>query len=275
MKVMKNKWMLLLVIAVILVIVIALSSNPASPIHFIYKAVSVPLQPVQKFFAGTSGRVSDSFHYFFNYDEVQARIRQLEEDSVQLEKYKNNEELEYYKQQYEELKSLLDLANENVEYNHIAATVIANDTDNWYNLFVIDKGSNSGIQQYDCVVTSTGLVGKVISVSPTSAKVMSVVNEESTLMGRLSKTKDIVRVRGVDSRLSGITCKVDRIDEMTDIAVGDLIETAETGGIYPRGIEVGKIKEIVQEGTNRYAIIEPSANIRTLDIVMVMSKKGE
>ncbi len=273
MKFLKNKWVIFLLIAVFLVVIIAISSNPQSPLNFIYKAVSVPLKPLQSFFSGAATRFSKSFDYFWNYSEIDGKYREIEEENDRLKA--DIEEIEHYRTENEELRELLGIIEANDDYTYVTANVIAYDTDYWYSMFSIDKGSSAGIELYDCVVTSKGLVGKVVSVSPTSAKVMSIVNEESTLMARLSKTNDLVRIRGMEQFSSEILCKMDRIDETVDIAVGDSVETAESGGLYPKGLTVGKIKEIVTEDNVRYALIEPAADLRRLDKVMVMSKAEE
>jgi len=265
----KNKWVVFFLVVVILIVTIALSSNPSSPLNFIYKAVSVPLQPVQRFFSGAAIRISDSCSYFWNYGTVNDEERVIREENDQL---KNTiRELEQYKIENEELRGLLDIIENEKNYNIIASNVITLDTEDWYNVFTIDKGSSSGIKEFDCVITSKGLVGKVISVAPTSAKVMAIVNEESVIMGRLSKSRDIVRIRGSEG--TNAYCKLDRIDGGADIAVGDIIETSESGDFYPKGIVLGTVREIIEENSGRYALIETVVDFRRLDTVMVMSSQ--
>ena len=270
MNLLKNKWVIFIITVVILVAVIAISANPQSPLNFIYKAVSVPLAPVQRFFSAAAGRISDTVSYFFNYGTVDDELISLKEDNERLKQ--EIREIQHYRDENDELRRLMKISEERSGYTYTTAEVIAYDTEEWYKVFSINKGSSSGIKLYDCVITSKGLAGKVISVAPTSAKVMAIVNEESVLMGRLSKTNDIVRLRGSETLTSEITCKVDRIDENLDIAVGDIIETAESGGVYPKGIMVGIIKEIKVEDYQRYAILEPATDFRRLDKVMVMTK---
>jgi len=270
MRFLKKKWVIFLLIIIFLIVTIIISSNPNSPINFIYKAVSVPLAPLQSFFSGAARRISDTVSYFFNYRSAEDEYAGIkEENDILKEQLKK---IEYYKTENEELKELLAIIDVTKGYTSVSASVVASDTKNWYNLFTINKGSSSGIKLYDCVITNKGLVGKVISVAPTSAKVMSIVNEESSLMGRLLKTNDILRIRGMESLSSEILCKSDRFDQNVDIAVGDIIETGENEVVFPKGITIGKIKEIMTENNTKYAYIEPAVDFRRIDTVIVMSK---
>lgn len=273
MKFLNNKWVKLTIVCVVLLGVILFSANPNSPIHFIYKGISVPLQPVQSFFSGIGNRFAKAADYFFNYDAIEKEYQQIEEENDQLKA--ERDEIESLQEENEELRTLLGIAAENADYSYVMANVIANDTDNWFQTFTIDKGSAAGISLSDCVVTSKGLVGKVVSVAPTSAKVMAIVDEESILMGRLTKTNDLVRIRGMENLGTDILCKMDRVDASADLAIGDQIQTTNSEELYPAGLVIGTVKEVVEQNNERYALVEPAVDFRALDKVMVMSKKEE
>lgn len=273
MKFLKSKWVKLCIVCVILLGVILLSANPQSPIHFIYQGLSVPLRPLQSFFSGVGNRFSKATEYFFHYNDMEQKYQDIEAENDRLKA--ERQEIEELQEENAELRALLGMAAENADYTSVTANVIANDTENWFSMFTIDKGSNAGIKLSDCVVTGKGLVGKVVSVAPTSAKVMAIVNEESTLMGRLTKTNDLVRIRGMENLGTDILCKMDRVDETVDLAVGDQIQTTNSEELYPAGLVIGTVKELVEENNERYALVEPAVDFRKLDKVMVMSKKEE
>lgn len=273
MKFLSSKWFKLCIVCIVLVGVFLLSVNPGSPIHFIYKGLSVPLKPLQSFFSGVATRTSKAVDYFIHYSDIEGNYQQIKEENDRLKT--ELEEFAQYQEENEELRTLLEMAEDNADYNYTTAAVIAYDTDQWFNTFSIDKGSNSGIRVSDCVVTSAGLVGKVISVAPTSAKVMGIADEESIVMGRLTKTNDLVRVRGMENLGTEILCKMDRIDETVDLAVGDRIQTANSVDFYPAGLTIGTVKEVIVDHNERYALVEPAVDFRKLDKVMVMSKKEE
>ena len=59
-----------------------------------------------------------------------------------------------------------------------------------------------------------------------------------------------------------------------DLVLEDTIETSGLGGTYPKGIQIGKIKEIIESKniTDRYAIVETSVDFSKLETVLVITK---
>ena len=59
-----------------------------------------------------------------------------------------------------------------------------------------------------------------------------------------------------------------------DLVLEDSIETSGIGGIYPKGILIGKIKEIIEAKniTDRYAIVETAVDYSKLETVLVITK---
>ncbi len=59
-----------------------------------------------------------------------------------------------------------------------------------------------------------------------------------------------------------------------DLVLEDSIETSGIGGIYPKGILIGKIKEIIEAKniTDRYAIVETAVDFSKLETVLVITK---
>ena len=59
-----------------------------------------------------------------------------------------------------------------------------------------------------------------------------------------------------------------------DLVLEDTIETSGLGGIYPKGLQIGKIKEIIESKniTDRYAIVETSVDFSKLETVLVITK---
>ena len=59
-----------------------------------------------------------------------------------------------------------------------------------------------------------------------------------------------------------------------DLVLEDSIETSGIGGIYPKGILLGKIKEIIETKniTDRYAIVETAVDFSKLETVLVITK---
>lgn len=272
----KTKKIVILCVIFLLVLLIALSVSPSSPIHFIYKAISVPFAPVQSFFSSSGQFISDKWNYLMNSGELQKQYESALEENDKLKS--EIHELNKYKEENEELRELLKLKQNFDNYEYIAANVIAYDSNNMFNLFTINKGSADGISLYDPVITSKGLAGKVISVSLNNSKVLAIIDETSIVMARVSKSQDLVKIRGTEELQDEFMCQLETVSPSVDLVAGDVIETAESGGIFPKGIIIGTIKEVKQAGSdiNKYAIIEPAVDFKRIDNVIVLGKqKGD
>ena len=78
----------------------------------------------------------------------------------------------------------------------------------------------------------------------TSSKVMSIIDKDSAVSGWVLKSGGgHVIVRG-DLLLKEGLCSINYTTIKIDVAIGDVIETSGLGGIYPKGILIGKVKEI-------------------------------
>ena len=173
------------------------------------------------------------------------------------------------------LLEALNIKNQLKEFDYISTNIIAKDPGNWFNIFTIDKGSTNAVNNNSVVVASKGLVGRVMVSGPFSAKVISIIDIDSSVSARLTKNRGLVDVKGdITLRDQGL-CKMYNIDPGVDIAVGDSVETSGVGGIFPKGIKIGEIKEIrqVNNELDRYAIIEPAVDFNRLEDVFVLKSK--
>ena len=88
-----------------------------------------------------------------------------------------NTRLQQEKYELTKLRELYELDAEYEEYTKIGARIISRDASNWYSSFVIDKGSEDGIQVNCNVIAGSGLVGRVVEVGPNHAKVSSIISD--------------------------------------------------------------------------------------------------
>ena len=267
----KNKLFLLLLATVIILVVIGVSSKPGSSLNSVGNIISVPLSPVQKFFAFVGQKIEGSTTYFTDIKTLKLENEDLKLKVDKLQK--DTRDLALYKQENETLRYIMKLKNPFNNYNYVGGNIIAKDAGNWFNVFTIDSGSNDGITVNSPVITSTGLVGTIIETNLFTSKVISVIDTDSTVFAVNSRTMELVRVKG-DLKLKDLgLCKMDYSEK--DIEVGDSIETSGLDGIYPKGIVIGKVIEVVGDENqfNRYAIIEPAVNFKKLQDVFILESK--
>ena len=273
----KSKWFIVSFITVVLLIVMGVSANTNSKINWLNNIISVPLTPDQAFFSSIGQRVEDGLSFFQDIEVVREENDTLKAKVYELER--ENRELLSFKVKNEQLRQALDLKVQFEDYEIKGANIIAIDPGNWFNVFKIDIGSKDGIKaDYPVITSSKGLVGKVMSADLTSSKVLSIIDEDSAVACWISKTGGgHAIVRGDILLKEQGRCKMDYIPLDVDVEVGDVIETSGIGGIFPKGILVGKVVEVRKTNSemNRYAIIEPAADFKRLEEVYVLKSRIE
>ena len=100
------------------------------------------------------------------------------------------------------MKELYDLDQEYSDYPKVAARIISKDPGNWYDTFMINKGSNDGIHIDNNVIAGKGLVGIVTEVGPSWATVRSIIDDSSNVSAMAVSTSDNCVVRIVTSNIS-------------------------------------------------------------------------
>lgn len=151
----------------------------------------------------------------------------------------------------------------------IVAKVIGKDATNWFRTILIDRGADQGIARHMAVVTAEGLVGRVVDVMARTARVQLITDPESAVGVLIQRS----RVVGVAAGSLGGTTQIKYLPLMADVAVGDRIITSGMGGIFPKGIPVGRV---VRSGRPTSGALfqsteaQPHANFSRLEEVLVL-----
>jgi rod shape-determining protein MreC len=126
----------------------------------------------------------------------------------------------------------------------VAATVISNSPSSWFRTITVDKGTLAGIHQGMAVITPKGVVGKVVSVEQDNAKVMLLTDHKSGLDIITQRT----RVRGIVSGSVDGEPIVKYMGLNEDVRPGDRLITSGLDGTFPKGLLVGTIVNIADDG---------------------------
>ena len=122
------------------------------------------------------------------------------------------------------------------------------------------------------VIANEGLVGYIVSTTATTAKIQTIVDSASSTSCLASTTREVMTCKGTIESES--TLKATNLKIGSNVIQGDSVETSGMGGIYTKGIHVGRIKK-VETGTNRidsYAVIETAVDFNKLETVLVIIK---
>ncbi len=150
----------------------------------------------------------------------------------------------------------------------LPAELVAFDPSGWFQTILIDKGSNDGVAQDMAVVSAEGLMGRVIGVSSRHAKVLLIVDANSAVDALIQRS----RVRGVLVGLGRDLCLLKYVQRNEDVQVGDRVISSGMGGVFPKGLLLGTVQEVVRgsSGLFQRVEVEPAANFSRLEEVMVV-----
>jgi len=175
------------------------------------------------------------------------------------------EEAKVIRGENQRLKALLEF-RKFVPYATMPAQVIGRDPSNWSNSLIIDKGSEHGIRTNKAVISTRGLVGRVIEVGRCSSRVLLISDPNSKVGVLIQRT----RHGGILTGRPDGKCKMIYIAPDSDILRGDRVITAGFSGIFPKDILVGEISGVGKEPGRlyKYAIIKPAQDLSRLEEVL-------
>ncbi|MGM0439451.1 MAG: rod shape-determining protein MreC [Patescibacteria group bacterium] len=169
-------------------------------------------------------------------------------------------------EEVDELREALDLEL-NKEFNLLETRVVgkASEPDH----LIISNGSEDGVKEGMPVINSSkSLVGEVVTTIDNFAHVKLISHNETSFDGRvLDKEESLGVIEGGDS------LTLEMIDRAADVEEGDMVVTHPGGGIYPGGIFIGEIEEVVREDAEAFqsAVIKPGFNPKDFQILFVIT----
>jgi len=168
------------------------------------------------------------------------------------------------------LEVLLKL-KENVHQKARAARVIGRDPSHWSQFVVINKGIRDGVNKNTVLVHPDGLVGKVVAAGRHSARAILLIDDQSRASAMNQRTRDVGLIEGTGSFM----LKMIYLDRQSDIQIGDVIVSSGLGGIYPKGIPIGKVELVGGEKNSPalYAVVKPFAPFSKLEEVLCVSSQ--
>ncbi len=190
-------------------------------------------------------------------ESLEAEMNRLAERLIEYENIKRENIL---------LKELLGLKE--TQKNIVTfARVVRRGLSRWSSAVVIDKGEKDGVRKDMSVVTSRGLVGKVIAVNRDFSEVLL-----------LDDSNFRVAVRFMSSRTEGIASGTGKgvivryVPKETEVIKNDWVITSGLDGIFPGGLLIGYVTDIKEQGFFNEVSIKTSQNLRGLEFVGVVSR---
>lgn len=220
------------------------------------------------------------------FDYTQDKIEEYNQKKNIYKKYKalkkQNEKLILENNKYNEirnelnnLKSSLDIDSSLTDYDIINSSIILRDIGYWYDTLTIDRGENKGIKKDMAVITTKGLVGRVLKTTKTTStiKLLTSINED---------TKISVKIIDGDRSIYGLLTKFDYkkktfliegISENIEIKNDLIVTTTGMDSIFPSGITIGRVVNTTKDNFDLSIYVEVKSDVDFDDLRYVMVAK--
>lgn len=175
------------------------------------------------------------------------------------------------------LKTMLDYKTAANQFDFVTAAVIGRDQGTWNSTIVINRGTVDGITKDMPVVTPQGLVGSVVNVYSNVAKVHLILDSRSAVGAIVQRPESRVAAIVEGSSVSPTMPKMVNIARDADVIKSDKLVTSGFGGIYPKGLLIGEVMDIINDegGLLKYASLKTAVDFDRLEEVMIIVKSRE
>ncbi len=226
------------------------------------------LKPVQTFEANIGDDTTGFFHDYFDLVNVRGENAELRRQVAVLEGQRTRlAELEV---ENRHLSDLLELRAA-LAMRAVAARVIGADASEQSRTLIVSEGSSAGLRRDLPVVSTDGVVGKLIAVAPNVSRVL-LINDHNSGLDAFDQRS---RARGIIAGLLNGDLTMKYVDRTEDVKPGDSVVTSGMDGIFPRGLLVGLVTRVAQEGPGLFLNVDirPAANFRKLEQVLILTQK--
>ncbi|MBO2534817.1 MULTISPECIES: rod shape-determining protein MreC [Rummeliibacillus] len=272
-----NKRLILLLVGVIfLVALISFSlrdrQNASLPEQIIKDTVGFGQSIVAKPASYITGFVNNVDELLNTYDENKRLKSRLEEFGTLQAKV--NE----LKVENDKLKDLVGKKDDLRNFDPIQANVIARNPDQWEEKLILNEGSMSGIKVNMAVLTSKGLIGKIVQTTPYTSQVelLSTNNTNYRVSAVVAnkKSEAFGLIEGFNAKRGELVLK--RIDSSLPVKKGDKVTTSGLGGIFPKGVLIGEVTKVSTDdfGLTKLAYVKPAADFSMLDHVVIAKRQS-
>ena len=268
------KHMLIIFVSLCLILM-AVSTFAPSNLAVLSNIAGITIVPMQKGINKIGNSIIDRQNAMEENEELQKENEELTNLVNALRQEKQNLSQDTYKLQ--RLEELYDLDKRYSDYKKTGANVISKGSGNWFDIFVIDKGSEDGMKVDMNVIAGNGLVGIIYEVSDHYSKVRSVINDTSMVSAMVLSTQDNCIVKGSTETMNKGYLEVVYLDKDSKVKEGDELVTSNISSKFMEGITIGTVTE-VEESTDdltKTARIEPVVDFQHLKEVLVIQEVKE
>ena len=203
-------------------------------IGFIFNTNSLHKSKFILFSSDIANYTNENIKYFMNYLDLEKTNKRLIEENS------------YLKNQLEKTAKVYDLDSVvNPIFQYQTAKVVSNNLSSLKNQLIINKGLKNGLKNDMGVINSKGIIGIINKTSKNYSSVMSILNIDVKINAKTKRTGHFGTLQWDGFDIKHLL--LNDISENADIRIGDSIITGGMSLIFPEGINIGVVSEIIKQ----------------------------
>lgn len=259
------------IVAVLLLGMLILDTASNGHLTFFENLSGTLITPVQNFCTTLIRSGGNLVRAYTEYEALAEENKKLKNELAGISQLLRD--AEQYANENKELKAMLGIAEEHSDFDFAACLVVGSDQNGYSHTLTLNKGSADGLAVRDLVMTADGVVGYISELGLSWSKVTTILDSFCEIGALITRTQD-VGVLEWDYTLSeqGLM-KMAYLNTDVVLQSGDAVETSGVGGLFPKGVLLGRVKELKTEshGISQYAVLEPAVQIEDVGMVFVIT----
>lgn len=233
------------------------------------------LNPVQKVIYSTNKRLESLIDFFLRYEEVKKENEELLLENIELEgKLRSFDSLQ---EENEKLKEMFSIKNRQDQYEYLGTNVIGRTGGGIITSYIIDKGSDEGLQAGMAVMSQEGIVGQVTETAATWSVVETLSSENISI--HVTTVEDKMNSGILEGHIGSGQKQMAKISYLpidSSIKEGDDVVTSGLGRFYPPDFFIGEVVRVEEDKGNlmKTAIVETAVNFNDTRMLFVILPKN-
>tara|TARA_X000000368_G_scaffold78564_1_gene58746 strand:- start:7190 stop:7984 length:795 start_codon:yes stop_codon:yes gene_type:complete len=155
---------------------------------------------------------------------------------------------------------------ENIDF--VGADVLSKGVSANMSSIIINRGSNDGVSKNLPVLSSKGVIGKVVAVSKSSSEVQLISDVNFRLSVKIAPDE----VEGIMRWIGEDLCEVAELKKISDIEIGDIVLTSSLSIYFPPNLPIGEVVSTFEksDSSNRVVTMRLFSDLSTINQLFVL-----
>lgn len=257
------------ILALILLLILVFLTNAKENNSYLKQFTDIITKPIRTVKFNRRNK-NIQIENFKNIEEVKKELARLQNENNKLKAEIQTKEI--LTEDNKRLNELLKLRDRYTQFDTLPVKIKYKSTNNFSDYVLIDAGKNQGLEQNMIVISEAGLYGRIIEVYNEESKVQLITDPSSKISVNVGRNGESIIAQGTMKKEDKLILNL--IPSSANISVGDQVVTSGVGGVFPKGIVVGKVTKTknMSRLSDKLVEVSPNKNLGDVEILLVIKK---